>query len=211
MAHNSAIIDLAKVRPEQFRARRSPSIERLRAASYLCVEGSGSPSQAAFAEAIRVLYGVAYALKSARKGAGQPTFKVAPLEGLWWLGRSRTTLPAFDVFHRTDPNAWRWRLQVMVPKGVTPAAVTRTAAALATDKGDVAYRKVSLQRLDEGRVVQVLHIGPYDHERPSLLRLHDFAARQGVRLRGPHHEIYLNNPQRTAPQKLRTILRYPVR
>ena len=211
MPARPSVVDLVKDNPTYFGARKSPRVERLRAATFLAIDGSGSPSGESFPQAIGALYGVAYTLKFALKEAGRPTFKVAPLEGLWWLGRTPTKAPDFDIFHTTDPNAWRWRLLVMIPKGINAAKVAATGRALTKAKGESTFSKVRLQRLNEKRVVQLLHVGPYGRERPSLAALHGFAAEQGLSLRGPHHEIYLNNPQRTAPAKLRTILRYPVR
>lgn len=174
---------------------------------YLAVDGRGDPnSSAEYAAALEALYPVAYAVKFASKNALGRDFVVGPLEGLW-------RAEDMTAFTRGDRNAWEWTLLISQPDWITaemiPDAVT---AVTAKGKGGEAVERVRLLTLDEGRSVQILHIGPYAAEAPTLARLHDECMpANGLTFNGDHHEIYLSDVRRTAPEKLRTVLRQPVR
>jgi hypothetical protein len=172
--------------------------------SYLAVDGAGDPNIAAeFRDAISALYSVAYGAKfTLRKRAGID-FKVMPLEALWWTADDGT----LDVQHK---DTFQWTALIMVPPCVDEALVREEQEAAFKKKGLDAARKVRLITLEEGTAAQVLHLGPYDAEAPTIARLHEFVAANGLAPRGKHHEIYLGDPNRTAPEKLRTIIRQPV-
>lgn len=173
---------------------------------YLAVDGHGDPNTAAeYAEAVEALFSVAYAAKfRSRKELGRD-FVVAPLEGLW-----RADDPA--AFVARDKSAWDWTLLIAQPDWIDEALVAEAVAA-ARAKGDrPALALVRLRELHEGPSAQILHIGSYDDETPTLARLHDeWMPQHGLTFAGDHHEIYLSDARRTAPEKLRTILRQPVR
>lgn len=173
---------------------------------YLAVDGHGDPNTAAeYAEAVEALFSVAYAVKfRSRKELGRD-FVVAPLEGLW-----RADDPA--AFVARDKSAWDWTLLIAQPDWIDEALVAEAVAA-ARAKGDrPALALVRLRELHEGPSAQILHIGSYDDETPTLARLHDeWMPQHGLTFAGDHHEIYLSDARRTAPEKLRTILRQPVR
>lgn len=173
---------------------------------YLAVDGHGDPNTAAeYAEAVEALFSVAYAVKfRSRKELGRD-FVVAPLEGLW-----RADDPA--AFVARDKSAWDWTLLIAQPDWIDEALVAEAVVA-ARAKGDrPALALVHLRELHEGRSVQILHIGSYDDETPTLARLHDeWMPQHGLTFAGDHHEIYLSDARRTAPEKLRTVLRQPVR
>jgi hypothetical protein len=173
---------------------------------YLAVDGHGDPNTAAaYAEAVEALFSVAYAVKfRSRKELGRD-FVVAPLEGLW-----RADDPA--AFVARDKSAWDWTLLIAQPDWIDEALVAEAVAA-ARAKGDrPALALVHLRELHEGPSAQILHIGSYDDETPTLARLHDeWMPQHGLTFAGDHHEIYLSDARRTAPEKLRTVLRQPVR
>ena len=172
---------------------------------YLAVDGHGDPNTAReYVEAVEALYPVAYAVKFASKRAGRD-FVVAPLEGLW-----RADDPS--AFVRRDKSAWRWTMLIAQPDWVDEQMVA-DAVAGARAKGDrPGLDRVELREVREGRSAQILHVGPYDAEGSTLARLHDeWMPAHGLTFNGDHHEIYLGDPRRTAPEKLRTILRQPVR
>lgn len=174
------------------------------AMTFVMVDGAGNPNTApAYAQAVAWLYGVSYAMKFASKEAGQDYF-VPPLEGLWWADDPS------DFVARNKDN-WRWTMMIMVPDFITrdmyDAAVLATAEKLAD-----APPSLRLETYAEGLCLQIMHLGSYDEEGPALEHLHEVEI-PGRKLvhNGHHHEIYLNDPRKTAPGKLKTILRQPVR
>jgi len=155
---------------------------------YLMVDGAGDPNTApAYAEALAALYPVGYRLKFASKALGHD-YVVPPLEALWWAD----DMGSFTG--QRDKSQWSWTVMLLVPPFVEDALVA-----------DHLVGPVRVETLEEGRCVQTLHVGPYDDEGPVIEALH-----AGRTLTGRHHEIYLNDARRTAPERLRTILRQPV-
>lgn len=189
-----------------YRPPREPVLVEVPPFDFIMVDGMGDPStSAAFEAAVGALYAFSYPVVIPLKRSGRAELKVAPLEGLWWAD----DLGAFDPA-RQDRGAWRWTLMIRQPVDI-PADVLANAFAKMTKKvgADLASR-VRFERFDEGRCAQLMHHGPYAEEGPNIVRLHEFIAAQGSRLRGHHHEIYLSDPRRSAPEKMRTILRQPV-
>jgi hypothetical protein len=174
------------------------------AASYLMVDGAGDPNVApAYAEAVETLYAVAYTLRFARRRAGVDV-KVGPLEGLWW---SEGPL-AFDAAARAR---WSWTLMIGQPPDVTAQQVDDAVADVRRRKRPAALDRLRLDTLREGLCAQVLHVGPFADEPATVERLRRFIDEHGLVRAGRHHEVYLRDPRRTAPERLRTILREPVR
>lgn len=172
---------------------------------YLMIDGQGDPNtSAAYAEALQALYGVSYGARFAVKKAGGEVFKVSPLEGLWWS-------PDPEVFLTGDRSQWLWTMMIRQPDSVTADLVADLMEQVATKKAIPAARQLRLETLAEGTAAQVLYLGPYTGEGPTIQGLHDFIHQNGCQLDGKHHEIYLGDPRRTAPEKLRTILRQPYR
>lgn len=175
------------------------------ALQFVKVDGKGDPNTApAYKQAIEWLYAVSYAMKFAAKAARGKDYVVPPLEGLWWADD-----PADFVARRKD--RWHWTMMIMAPDFVDrplfDAAVDKARKKLGSPPDSL-----RLEALHEGRSLQILHIGSYDDEGPTLKRLHDEEMpRQGLAFAGPHHEIYLNDARKTAPAKLKTILRQPVK
>lgn len=178
------------------------------ARSFIMMDGQGNPNGPSYARALAALYPVAYAIKFASKAVGND-YVVPPLEALWWAENP-------DAFTQNRRDEWQWTVMLRVPETVTRDAFERgqvaAAAKLEKKKQDVtAISELRLATLSEGRCLQTLHIGPYTDEAPVLANLHDRVMPDlGVTFHGPHHEIYLSDPRRTDPQKLKTLLRQPV-
>ncbi|SDW78099.1 hypothetical protein SAMN05421504_1011488 [Amycolatopsis xylanica] len=173
---------------------------------YLAVDGAGDPNtSAAYVNAVEALYGVAYTLKFASKKTLGRDFVVGPLEGLW-----RADDPA--VFAARRKQLWEWTMLISQPDWITDDMVQAAVDEVSRKKDNPALESVKLRTLAEGTCVQILHVGSYDDETPTLDRLHhQYLPENGLTFNGDHHEIYLSDPRRTASAKLKTILRQPVR
>jgi hypothetical protein len=174
--------------------------------TYLMIDGHGGPDGPDYRDAVRTLYSLSFALRAAMTRAGGIRIAIAPLEGLWWSG-DRTT------FATADTSSWEWTAMIRQPSAVTSDVWGSVAAHTGDPKRVPALARVRLDSLVEGRAGQILHVGPYSAESPTTRRLHAFLAGQGYHFDGrlqKHHEIYLADPRRDAPERLRTILRQPV-
>lgn len=172
--------------------------------NYLMLDGHGNPGTApAYAAALEALFSVSYAVKFASKHAGRD-YVVGPLEGLW-------TADDPDAFTRGEKDSWKWTMMITQP-GWVGAAEVQDGVAKAAAKNVPGLDLLRLETLDEGLSVQILHIGSYDDEAPTLRRLHhEYMPANGFGFTGPHHEIYLSDARRVAPEMRKTILRQPVR
>ncbi len=173
---------------------------------YLMVDGRGDPNTSPdFAAAIEALYPVAYKAKFASKRELGRDYVVMPLEGLW------TADDPASFTTRRDKSAWAWTLMIMTPDWVDDALVERAREAAGAKDAPARLADVRLETLAEGRCVQTLHVGSFDDEGPVLAHIHDeFIPAHGLRMTGRHHEIYLSDFRKVAPERLRTILRQPV-
>jgi hypothetical protein len=173
--------------------------------AFVKVDGAGDPNTTpAYRTAVEWLYGVSYAMKFAAKSGLGRDYVVPPLEALWWSDDPGS-------FVRREKDRWQWTVMIMAPVFVTTSmfedAVARTLAKR-TDRPAT----LRFEPYVEGRSLQILHIGSYDDEGPLLARLHDAVMPElGVTFAGPHHEVYLSDPRKTEPAKLKTILRQPIR
>ena len=196
-------LDLYKQHKDEYVAPKRPQLVRVKPASYLAIDGRGQPGSDNFQEKIGALYAVAYTLKFTSKEAGRD-YGVCKLEGLYWPARKCKDPCSIP------PDQLRWKLLIRVPTFIKDRQL-QAAVKVLLDKGKAReVSAVTLERLDEGRCVQMLHVGPYDQTRPTVEAMQEFAREQGLKLAGRHHEIYLSDPRRVAPEKLRTILRHPV-
>lgn len=172
--------------------------------NFLMLDGAGDPNTApVFPAAMQALYGLAYALKFKVRGLSGVDFGVMPLEGLWW-----TDGDGFDHDHR---ERWHWTLMIMQPEHVTADLVHEMADEVAKKKKLPLVRDVRFEAYHEGLSAQILYTGSYADEGPTIARLHEFMEHSGCTFNGKHHEIYLNDPTRTAPERLQTIIRQPMR
>ena len=198
-------LDLYRQHKADYVAPRHPVFLTIRPAKYLSYEGKGAPSSPAFRAGFGALYGVAFTIKMTRKHAGKRDYKVAWPEGLWWGPNRAAPLSV------RSPKDWRWKLLIRTPTFVTARDLAKAQRDLLA-KGKVPeVARVRLETVREGRCVQMLHVGPYDKEPVTLEAMQAIAEEHGYAFRGVHHEIYLSDPRRTAPSKLRTILRHPLR
>jgi len=202
--------DLKKALAPLFNPPRQPVLVDVPELGYLMIDGKGAPDEGAeypttdFQQAFAALFPVIYAIKFSLKRAGIAV-PILPLEALWFTGDDGS----FDV--NVPPEQWGWRVELAVSDDVTPAVFDDAVAAVRAKKGNSSQlERLRLERWREGRCAQVMHIGPYSEERPTIDGLHAFIAAQGLRLRGSHHEIYLGDPRRADPAKLKTVLRQPV-
>lgn len=173
---------------------------------YLMIDGHGNPNTAQeYKDALTTLYPVAYKLKFMSKKQLDKDYVVPPLEGLWW---------AEDMQHFTssrDKSQWDWTMMILTPDWITADMFAHVLAELSKKDVPPALAKLRLETLSEGLCVQTLHIGSYDDEAPVLQKMHDeFIPDQGYRMAKKHHEIYIGDPRKVAPEKLRTILRQPI-
>ena len=169
------------------------------------VDGKGDPNVSEeYRNAVRWLYSVSYPLKFMSKKELGRDYTVAPLEGLWWA-------QDMDDFLKGNKSRWSWTAMIMQPDWIT-GAMFDAAAAKACDKLGEPPASLRLEDFDEGLSVQIMHIGPYSAEGPTIARLHgEFLPQNGLTENGLHHEIYIGDPGKTAPEKLKTVLRQPVR
>jgi len=174
--------------------------------NYLMVEGHGDPNTApAFEQAAEALYSLSYTLKFSLKKSPSPVdYGVMPLEGLWWADDPR-------VFFEADKSSWKWTAMILQPDFITRAQVEAAFDEVRKKKNPAALDRVRMETLEEGPSAQTLYLGPFAEEGPVIQRMHDFIQASGKHLYGKHHEIYLSDPRRTAPEKLKTILRQPMR
>ena len=180
---------------------------------YLMIDGMGSPNTSkAYSQAITALYGLSYGLKFHSKIELGKDYVVPPLEGLWWADD-------MDAFTSGDTDKWQWTMMMRVPVWVTPSllesiravSITKNAKKKTPPTDAKTIAKVRLETLTEGTCVQVLYVGPYDKEGEILRAMHGkFIPNNNMSMSGKHHEIYLNDPRKINPEKLRTILRQPV-
>ena len=168
--------------------------------AFLMVDGHGDPNTSpAYTEAVTALYTLSYTVRAIAKTDLGRVHTVGPLEGLWSADDP-------SVFRTREKSAWDWTMMISQPAWITPDVVE------AAKRKKKAVDGVRFASYAEGRSVQVLHVGSYDDEAPVLAALHrEYLPEHGLTFNGRHHEIYLSDPRRTAPEKLRTILRQPVR
>lgn len=192
-------IDFKKTMKALYRA--TSKVERVNPGegTFFAVDGCGAPGGEAFEKAIQNLYPVAYTVKFALKNAGTIDFVVPPLEALWYDNPN-------DV---PDMSQWRWRTMIRVPACVSSEDL-RAAQDSILDKKGTDTSDVRLVTWAEGGSLQVLHIGPYDEVGATYEQLQRSAQTENLALRAPGHEIYLSDPRRTAPEKLKTIVRMPI-
>lgn len=197
-------IDLKRVEKAYFTAPRDDfATQTFKAYSYLMIDGEGSPGDSTeYHNALKTLYPLAYATKFFSKRNLGRDYVVPPLEGLWWADD-------MDAYIKPDRrDEWRWTLMLMLPDWIDADHVEQARLS----KPDLDMSAVRKGQLEEGLCLSKLHLGPFADEAPVLRRLHhQLIPDGGYAFNGQHHEIYLSDPRRTAPEKLRTILRQPVK
>jgi len=172
-------------------------------ANYLMIDGEGDPNTSqAYADAIEVLYAVSYAVKfMIKKGALAIDYGVMPLEGLWWADD-------MSCFSTADKSNWKWTMMIAQPSFVTTEIIELAIAGV--KKNPKAIAKLRLELFSEGKCAQIMHIGPFSEERPTVEKVHLFIDSRSQRI-GKHHEIYLSDIRKAAPSKWKTIIRQPMK
>jgi hypothetical protein len=196
-------LDLYKIHKAEYVTPKEPVLIEVKPAKYLTILGKGAPGGEVFQSRLMALYSLAFTIKMARKFAGQD-YRVCHLEGLWWSSGKKKCI--FDQ----PPESWEWKLIIRVPDFITERDLTDGVATLKARGKSAEAGLVRLETIQEGRSVQALHAGPYSEEPETLARMKALAKQKGLSFRGLHHEIYLSDPRRVPPQRLRTILRQPV-
>jgi hypothetical protein len=172
--------------------------------NYLMVDGEGDPnSSQVFSDAVEALFAVSYAVKfMIKKGPLALDYGVMPLEGLWWV-------EDMSKFLVEDKSRWKWTLMIMQPDFVTEETIDSAISQVRKKKNPVAISKVRFEALSEGKCAQILHIGPFSEEGPTVEKVHQFIDSKGKRV-GKHHEIYLSDIRKANPAKWKTIIRQPM-
>ena len=198
-------LDLLKDLKTIYRPPATPVLVDPPEFNVLMVDGSGDPNTSQdYQAAVEALYAVSYTIKFAvKRGELGVDYKVLPLEGLWWT----EDMADFSVDRK---NEWSWTMMIAQPPLVTAEMVERAVAEAGRKKALPALPMLRYEPFCEGLSAQVMHIGPYLAEGPTVAKLHAFIAEQGYRLTGKHHEIYVGDPRRAAPERLKTVLRQPV-
>jgi hypothetical protein len=197
-------IDLYKLNKDDYATPKKPVLLNIKEAAYLAIDGQGAPGGETFTDRIGALYGVAFTIKMTRKFAGQQDYAVCKLEGQYWCGGCG------GDFSRVPKDQWNWKLLIRTPAFVKEEELKKAIAVLLERGKTKSVRDVRLESMTEGQCVQMLHVGPYERERESVELMKAFAEKNTLRFRGRHHEIYLSDPRRVAPENLKTILRIPV-
>jgi hypothetical protein len=173
---------------------------------YLMVDGQGDPNKVVeYQEAVQALFSVSYTLKFHSKKELGKDYVVPPLEGLWWSD-------SFEDFRSRRKDRWSWTMMIMVPDWLGKKEFKEAVSTVRSKKPDIKVERLRLESLNEGLSVQIMHIGSYDDETPTLLKLHDqWLPANGLKETLKHHEIYIGDPRKTPAAKLKTVLRQPVR
>ena len=171
---------------------------------FLMIDGQEDPNTSQdYAEAVEALFSVSYAAKfMVKKGAQGIDYAVMPLEGLWWSDD-------MSAFITNDRSKWRWTMKIMQPHFVEEALIRAAIAEVKRKKGLPAVDALRLESFSEGLCAQMLHVGPFSEEGPTIQRVHDYIGMHSA-LRGKHHEVYLSDIRRADPSKWKTIIRQPM-
>jgi hypothetical protein len=173
--------------------------------NFLMIDGHGDPNTSQeYKASIEALFSLAYAIKFEVKKKFGIDYGVMPLEGLWWV----EDMTKFSV---DDKSSWDWTMMMMQPEYVTPDLVEAMRVQVRKKKNLVLLSDIRFEPYVEGVSVQLMHIGPFSAEGPNIARMHAFAKEEGYELAGKHHEIYLNDFRKTVPERLKTVLRQPIR
>jgi hypothetical protein len=197
-------LDLRKELKQYYTAKKKPEIIDVPPGKFLTIVGRGEPGGEVYAAALQALYGLSYTLKFKSKVEGRD-FTVMTLEGLWWWDDPG----AFDLEGAPPPEEWNWKSMIRQPDFVTQEMVDEVRPEVRGKRGP-AVDDVVLETFHEGLSAQIMHLGPYSEEGPTISRLHEFIKESGHSMRGRHHEIYMSDPRRSKPENIKTIIRQPI-
>ena len=174
--------------------------------NFIMIDGIGNPNtEKTYAEAVQVIFGLSYTIKfMVKKGDLQIDYGVLPLEGLWWMD----DMSRFSVDTKDE---WKWTMMIMQPEFITRDIYDHAIKELIRKKNPSNIAQVRFEPYSEGLSAQIMYIGPYADEEPAIKKLHEYIHDEGFNRHGKHHEIYLSDPRRSKPEKLKTVLRQPMR
>ncbi len=202
--------DLTKSLKSYYTAAPIPQLLTVAKGTFIKIPGQGDPNEKPFEERVQALYTTAYGIKNLCKLQSRD-FTVCKLEGLWWVEDERWWQHGIINPQSIPKSEWRWEVMIRMPAYVTDTHF-REAIAKAIEKKKMGLlQEVTIEQWEEGKCVQVMHTGPYATEAFTLGLMHDFIEQQGLTATGRHHEIYLSDPRKAAPEKMKTILRQPVK
>ncbi len=197
-------LDLRKRLRQYYTAKKKPEVIDMPPGNFLTIIGRGDPGGEAYTAALNALYGLTYTLKFKSKSEGRD-YTVMTLESLWWWDD-----PTIISLENAPPRSeWNWKSMIRQPDFITQQMLEEVRPQV-RDKRGATVDNVILETFDEGLCAQIMHIGPYSEETPTIRILRRFIEENGYSIRGCHHEIYLSDPQRTRPERIKTILRHPI-
>lgn len=198
-------IDFKKELKEIYKASaKNCTIVEVPSMNFFMVDGIGNPNTSLeFQNAVEALFSVSYTLKFMIKKSQAIDYGVMPLEGLWWCDK-------MEEFSVQNKDAWNWTIMIMQPQYITQELVIETIEKVRREKGLAAIDKLRFDTFSEGKAVQILHIGPFSEEGPTVEKLHSFITANGCQKKGKHHEIYLSDTRRGDPKNWKTIVRQPL-
>ena len=206
-----AKIDLKKEFKELYSASKSKaSLVEVPKLNYLMIDGEGDPNTSTeYQQAMEALFPVSFKVKFISKKEKSQDYVVMPLEGLWWVDN-------MEDFNVEDKSGWKWTAMIMQPDFITKNMINQAMEEVEEKKNPSAISRMRFESLEEGMSAQIMHIGPYSEEGPTVALLHDFIEKEGYEFDGSvsgqkHHEIYLSDMRRTKPERLRTIIRQPIK
>lgn len=197
--------DLAKEFPEYYKAKKEPSLIMLKKAKYLALDGQGEPGGKEFEDKIGAMYNMAFGMKMPMKFLGKD-YTVSKLETIWTVGETKG-----NKYVMLPKNEWRWKLLMRVPDFITEKIFGKYKEEVSLKSLNGHVKQIELIEMNEGKCAQIMHVGPYDEVGPDIEKLHAFMQASGLTFNGEHHEIYLSDPRKTAPEKIKTIIRQPVK
>ncbi len=198
-------IDLKKEFKQFYSAKAGkPEIVTVPAMNFFMIDGLGDPNTArSFTEAVGTLYTISYGLKFKYKKEKDIDYGVMPLQGLWWAVN-------MDNFVKGNKDLWRWTVMIAQPDFIAQNEADVMVESVKKKSKFERFPVVRFEKFNEGLSAQILHVGPYSSEKPTITQLHEFIKNNGYSLTGKHHEIYLGDPRKSAPEKLKTIIRQPI-
>jgi hypothetical protein len=198
-------VDLKKELKELYvPSSKEVSIVKVPKMNFLMIDGIGDPNTSkAYSDSIETLYSVSYSIKFILKKEKEIDYVVMPLEGLWWA-------EDMGQFSTKNKDKWKWTSMIMQPDFVDKKVFEMAFEQVKIKKNLLMLSKIRFQSFSEGLSVQIMYIGPYSAETPTIEKLHKFVKESGHNLRGKHHEIYLSDPRKTAPERIKTIIRQPI-
>lgn len=195
-------LDLKKEYKAYYSTPKTPELISVPSIKCLSIMGRGEPAGEEFNKKIEAIYALAYGIKKLSKAEGND-FSIPPMGGLWWIEGNGSVL-------ETSPEKWSWKLIIHLPDFIKADLVKKAKEEVIQKKRLDLILDIAFERFNEGRSLQILHIGPYTAEEPTVEKIRQVMSAQKFKQNGHHHEIYLSDPRKVSPEKLKTIIRYPV-